>query len=384
MKKSVMLRNLFVLGLFACASLPVQGQEGIIFLDSLRKTELRKHLRFPDVNGMKVIKADLHMHTVFTDGLVWPNVRAQEAWREGLDAFSFTEHAEYTPFKEYVVQDPSRPHELAKEKAKENNLTLIKGIEITRGTPPGHFNALFIEDAKAFISDNASKLDQAAIDVAVEQKAFIFWNHPGWQARSKPDSYDWIPFIEKQYQDKKLHGIEVANGFSIYTKSIDWALDRNLTLVGNSDIHNLVEHSYLLDSPEGHRTMTLIFAKDASQEAIREGLEAGRTVVWAGKYLIGKEENVKSLVEAAVELKPAHHEKNNRNNEKTKYYELANHSDLYLEFKLAGGSATNAVVLHPHTSFIITAKAGQESISYEITNTLIRSDKHLELSLSLK
>ena len=26
------------------------------------------------------------MHTVFSDGVVWPSVRVEEAWREGLDA----------------------------------------------------------------------------------------------------------------------------------------------------------------------------------------------------------------------------------------------------------------------------------------------------------
>jgi len=34
--------------------------------------------------------------------------------------------------------------------------------------------------------------------------------------------------------------------------------------------------------------MTLVMAKERTPEAIREALNAGRTVAWASKYLAGK------------------------------------------------------------------------------------------------
>ena len=40
------------------------------------------------------------MHSVFSDGLVWPTVRVDEAYRDGLDAISLTEHIEYRPHKQ--------------------------------------------------------------------------------------------------------------------------------------------------------------------------------------------------------------------------------------------------------------------------------------------
>ena len=43
-------------------------------------------IEFPDVPGYLTLKCDLHMHTVFSDGSVWPNIRVQEALRDGLDA----------------------------------------------------------------------------------------------------------------------------------------------------------------------------------------------------------------------------------------------------------------------------------------------------------
>ena len=55
---------------------------------------------FPDVAGYLTLKADLHMHTVFSDGEVWPSVRVQEAQRDSLDIISLTEHLEYQEFRQ--------------------------------------------------------------------------------------------------------------------------------------------------------------------------------------------------------------------------------------------------------------------------------------------
>ena len=32
----------------------------------------RREINFPDILGYKTLKCDLHMHTVFSDGMVWP------------------------------------------------------------------------------------------------------------------------------------------------------------------------------------------------------------------------------------------------------------------------------------------------------------------------
>src|SRR5690606_12994819 len=133
-------------------------------------------LTIPEVNGCRVLKCHFHLHTVFTAGQVWPSVRIQEAWREGLDAISYTAHVQYNPHSAGGKVDHNRSHDLAVELAKENNIVLVKGTEVTRQTPPAHFNALFIQDANELVSDNNSNLDQEAIDKAYAQKAFIFWN----------------------------------------------------------------------------------------------------------------------------------------------------------------------------------------------------------------
>ena len=46
---------------------------------------------FPDIPGYQTLLCDFHIHTVFSDGSVWPDIRVQEAVKDGLDAISLTE-----------------------------------------------------------------------------------------------------------------------------------------------------------------------------------------------------------------------------------------------------------------------------------------------------
>lgn len=380
-KLSILIAVLSLLNLESKAQ--TSSDNGIMRLDEFRYPKKREIINIPNVNGLIVLKCDFHMHTVFTDGHVWPNVRVQEAWKEGLDAISFTEHVEYTPHSTDVKVSNLRSHELAENLAAENNLILIKGTEVTRNTPPGHFNALFIQDDKNLIADRASELDEKAIQAVVDQKSFIFWNHPGWKATQIQGSYEWIPFVEKMFQEKNLHGIEVVNGFGFHKKALDWALDRNLTVIGNTDIHNLIAHDYDIEREGVHRTMTLVMAKDRSAASIREALEKGNTVAWSSNYLFGKEENVRNLFNASVKFSTVYHEKTNAKGEKTKYYELTNNSDLHFELHLKQGKGTQKVTLYPQSTQIVTATGEQSKLTYEVVSTFIRSDKHLIIDLSL-
>ncbi len=86
--------------------------------------EIRHEIHFPDLPGLQTLKCDLHMHTVFSDGNVWPTVRVNEAWRQGLDVISITDHIEYQPHKDDVPTKHGRSYELALDNAKVHNLLL--------------------------------------------------------------------------------------------------------------------------------------------------------------------------------------------------------------------------------------------------------------------
>src|ERR1035437_2346251 len=118
------------------------------------QTRVRSEVNFPDIPGYVTLKCDFHMHTVFSDGQVWPTVRVEEAWRQGLDAIAITDHIEYKPHKADVSTNYNRSYELAKGSAENLNLILIKAAEITRGEPPGHLNALFLDQIEPLRNTN--------------------------------------------------------------------------------------------------------------------------------------------------------------------------------------------------------------------------------------
>ena len=69
---------------------------------SLTKEEQVWKIYFPDIPGYRTLVCDFHLHTVFSDGSVWPDFRVQEAIRDGLDAISITEHLEFQPKEEDI------------------------------------------------------------------------------------------------------------------------------------------------------------------------------------------------------------------------------------------------------------------------------------------
>lgn len=127
-----------------------------------------------------ILTADLHTHSVFSDGHVWPSIRVEEADRDGLDALAFTEHLEHQPRKADIPHpDRNRSYQVAIKEAANRQIgavMLINGAEITRGMPPGHVNAVFLQDANKVLTDDPAD----AIRAANDQGAFVFWNHPNW------------------------------------------------------------------------------------------------------------------------------------------------------------------------------------------------------------
>ena len=55
----------------------------------------RQEIILPKVCGYNLYKADLHTHTIYSDGAVTPSLRVREAWFDGLDIIAITDHIEY-------------------------------------------------------------------------------------------------------------------------------------------------------------------------------------------------------------------------------------------------------------------------------------------------
>ena len=255
---------------------------------------------YPNIDGYVTLKADLHQHTVFSDGNVWPTIRVQEALRDNLDAISLTEHLEYQPHKADIPHpDRNRAYHLALAEAKDHDLLIVPGSEITRSEPVGHSNAIFITDANTLLGS----APEAPFKEAKKQNAFVFWNHPAWHAQSPTGNPILSDFQKERIRNGELHGIEVINSVDYAEESLALALEYNLTIMGTSDIHGLIDWDYT--EKGNHRPITLIFTKEKSLESMKEALFKGRTVAVYNDLLVGKPEYLKPLLQACIEIKSA-------------------------------------------------------------------------------
>lgn len=333
-------------------------------LPELQRDNNRQTISIPDIPGYKTLKCDFHMHTVFSDGSVWPTVRVEEAWSEGLDVISITDHIERQPSKQFIGGDKNSSYELAKNVAEEKGIILIPGGEVTRSMPPGHLNAIFLSDINMLNKEDW----RDALKNAKADGGFIMWNHPGWKAQ-QPDTCIWMAEHEELYKNKMLHGVEVFNEKEWYPIALDWCIEKNLTPIANSDVHGVSEYYYNYD--KFLRPMTLVFAKDRTQESVKEALFAGRAVAFFSNILAGKSEYLKAIFTEAVFVK----EVGKARKEGLKRFEITNNSDI--PFQIEG--LFNAE-LKPHTTTSVVLESTQND-SFKVKNLLTGSKSYLELRI---
>lgn len=283
-----------ILGLFLLLGLVAQAQN--------HSHSSTTSVAYPHIKGYQTLTTDLHIHTVFSDGNVWPSIRVQEALMEGLDVISMTEHLEYQPHsKDIPHPDRNRSYELALAEAKDHGLIVVPGSEITRSAPVGHNNAVFIKDANTLLTQEA----QEAFDQAKQQGAFVFWNHPAWYAQSTQGVPVMSDFQLEQIKNGKLHGIEVINTGDYSEEALQIALDHNLAIMGTSDVHDLIEWDYTKKGV--HRPITLVFAQEKTLAGVQKALFEGKTVAVFNHLFVGRSEFLQPLIEASIEVSDAHY-----------------------------------------------------------------------------
>ncbi len=391
-------------------------------------------IHFPDVDGYKTLVLDLHTHSVFSDGHVWPTIRIAEAERDGLDGIAITEHLEWQP---HIMDIPhpnrNRSFEEASLAAKKLDLLVIPGIEITRSDEAGHMNAVFVKDANELVQQRSSsgyddehrfasknqadefaktasagtfsgahraEVDgnmfwapfvdkatylmlvayrQAAAQSAEEvqglanaQGAFVFWNHPDF---GTPNA-DMNEFHKKQVRNGMLHGIEIANGGRFYENAFRLALKYDLTLIGTSDVHNLIDWDY---APEkgGHRPVTLAFATDKTNKAAKEALFAHRTVVWWKNTLMGRPAELNLLLQSSLEV-----EKSVWSGSNLRVF-LKNHSDARFQLRNRSEYLIRrhgpVIEVAPNDTTVLEMRFAERpdriTLPFDVMNALVAPDK---------
>ena len=352
----------------------------------------RKEIFIPQVNGFNVYKADLHTHTMYSDGQVLPKYRIREAWQDGLDIIAVTEHVEYRPVEEDLVKyldkytdkkrkeavnhriiseaatkdgimvDLNTAVQISQKLAKSYGLTVIPGLEITRDANEiGHFNALFTTDNNLVYDPDPYQ----AILNAKAQNAIIQHNHPGWR-RTKLGFSEWQ---KKVYGEGLVDGVEVVNGDEIYPGIVDRCVQGGMYITANTDIHATTAADYRVNGTD--RPMTLIFAKDQSLESVREALEAQRTLALAFNNLWGADQLLKDLFLACVKVEQLSGNK----------YVLTNISSIPFVLQQKG---SNRVHLDPSTSIFMSVPKNGNSLNFAVVNMWNGAESNPDIEITVK
>jgi len=355
--------------------LPVQAQHGHEHVGG-------RTIQFPDTADYLSLTCDFHMHTVFSDGYVWPSIRVEEAQRDGLDCIAITEHLEYQPHAQDIPHpDRNRAFNLAVSAAGESGLIVIRGSEITRSLPFGHANSIFIQDANPLLTEDAVD----AYREAGSQGGFTFINHPNWGSQRK----DGIARIEPEQleliEQDLIQGIEVVNDLTYSDEALELALAYDLAIIGTSDIHGLVDWQYQI-AQGGHRPITVVLAKDRSVEAIQEALVARRTVAYYLDSIIGREEHVRPLLDASLSFATSGYS----GDTSIARVSIQNHSDAW--FTLLNTSSlrfhdrANLIDVPPHQTISFQVKTIERleaiCIDFEVLNVITAPSQHPIITLS--
>lgn len=379
--------------------------------------DMDRIINFPNTEKYKVIVADLHTHSVFSDGAVWPNVRVEEAVRDGIDLLAITEHLEYQPHIDDIPHpDRNRSFDIAEDIAKNKDLIVINGAEITRMFPPGHINAIFIEDANKLIYLDEAKISEAkeilkevpeesltnyedlswledaalaslwpvksALIEARNQNAFTFWNHPAWSSEEFIGQPMLREIHKEFFRDNLLHGIEVANGDGYSEEAFRIALEYGLTVLGTSDVHGLIDWDYP-SSIGAHRPVTLILSESNSIDAIKSSLFSGKTVVWFKNNLIGLEDNILELTNSYLKAKKVEILENSD----IARVEIENVSDVRFIIQVLDQSSvvneSNLIEIAPNEKTVLQIDNGIDkgSLDVKILNAFIAPNKNLLTTL---
>lgn len=357
-------------------------------------------MNFPDIPGYQTLKCDFHLHTVYSDGSVWPNFRVMEALRDGLDVIAMTDHIDFESYPEFIEKDYNKPYEIAGKAAEGKKLIVINGGEISPRVSPYHNNAIFLKDVnklpidymqttekKFVMKDHIDKKELIAPFLeAQKQDAFVFYNHPGYAWWDKKDTAIFTGLHKELHEKGIIKGIEVVNGrYNIIAHRI--AEKYNLTLLGNSDAHADVFYTYRTS----HRPVTLAFVKDKTEEGVKEALKKKRTAVYVDDFIIAGYPEADALFKASLETS---FEKRVRNGEPILSVTIINKSDVPYSIRMTApynieNYPLGQMILKPHEprTFVVKEMWDNPSLielDVEVYNVVVSPEQNLRTKIQLQ
>lgn len=336
----------------------------------------RREIILPSVAGYNPYKADLHIHSTLTDGVVNIKGRVEEAWCDGLDVIAATEHMSIRPVPDTEGLPTPESVRLKKSSSAVKAVTsatkvaetfgvvVIPGVELTGDAKTqGHFNALFTTDNSVIYDYDAMQ----SIRNADKQGALIMHNHPGW----RHSTLEMTEFEKAVYAEGVVDGVELMNGSAFYPRTFNTVKEHKIFMTSNTDIHATTAQQYRYN---GHlRNMTIIFAKECTLESLREALEARRTLCYSFGTIGGEEKLLKEFFEASITTERLSVDKK----KKSQRVMITNTTSLPYTLRIGKG---NPVILHPLSSTIVNAKIGKP-LQCTVLNMWCGENAHLAVTI---
>ncbi len=252
----------------------------------------------PDLYGCGFYKADLHMHTTYSDGYEPPALAAASAREYGMDIIAVTDHNNF--YGSVHAREEARKMGL--------DLTVILGEEYSLTYSPMHILALGTEEPvdRKYITHEALELPetqkilaehrelscdpevyactQALLDRVAEMGGISILAHPYWKP-IQPDG-SRIDTPENVYielgKDRRFAGIELVSGsreHQFHVSNLQASLAR--TILGSFDGFPIIgitdSHQYTTDDISG-KHFTVIFARSKEEKDVLDALRAGRCI----------------------------------------------------------------------------------------------------------
>ncbi|MDR2119837.1 MAG: hypothetical protein LBP64_03040, partial [Tannerella sp.] len=129
------------------------------------------------------------------------------------------------------------------------------------------------------------------------------------------------------------------------------------------------------------RPMTLVLARERTEEALREALFAGRTLLYFYHTLMGRAEWLEKFFQASVRIAPPHHTTPDH-----RLLHIANTSDVPFLLRRTDDGAEQypqKIELPAGRSILLMLPADPtpKSVSYEVENMIVTPDSKLTVRL---
>ena len=359
----------------------------------------RQEIILPQVKGYNIYKADLHTHTIYSDGSVTAPWRIREAWCDGLDIIAITDHIEYrriernmlkymgeyikeeycnlpkgvntnvqgTPADERgILANLNASYEEAIESNEQYGMLIIRGVEITRNE--GHFNAIFTKDNNKIYHPDIKQ----SIKNAVDQGAFVFQNHP---KQDKSTKTSMSPLAEELHNSGLVKGMEIGNGWAFWGRLVPYCIKNNVPMFSNSDGHATMAERFFPHYNNGvYRNMTFILSKKCDEKSIKKAIEEGRTIAYHNNRLVGKEEYLAELFKESVSIE------HKCDNKKETMVILTNKSSIPYTVKFG----KTEMIVHAMGAVMLPLPKGSKEAELTVTNLICGGNKRVKVTLPFK